>query len=121
MALQSRASSHLNPNAPLFFPRAYLQVDDFSPEWWRLLHSWPAFRDYWLRDRYNCCGDEGELSADEIEELDFVDDLVEFQADLVGLEMAEEAVRFLIEDGGGAPSDFKNDASVLLEGMEVWP
>ncbi|KAH7294041.1 hypothetical protein KP509_28G053900 [Ceratopteris richardii] len=119
MAVQSRSSSHLNPNASLFLPTAYLQVDDFSPEWWRLVHSCPAFRDYWLRDRYDCCGDEGELTAGEIEELDFVDDLVEFQADLIDLEMAEEAVRFLIEDGWGAPSDSKNDASILLEGMNL--
>jgi hypothetical protein len=25
-------------------------VDDFSPEWWRLVSASPAFRDRWLRE-----------------------------------------------------------------------
>lgn len=54
MAIASRenGSSRLNPNAPLFIPLAYQQVEDFSPEWWKLVQSSPWFRDYWLRERY---------------------------------------------------------------------
>eukprot|EP00252_Welwitschia_mirabilis_P014807 TRINITY_DN3281_c0_g1_i1.p1 TRINITY_DN3281_c0_g1~~TRINITY_DN3281_c0_g1_i1.p1 ORF type:complete len:154 (+),score=15.87 TRINITY_DN3281_c0_g1_i1:241-702(+) len=53
MAVASRGTSSLNPNAPLFIPLAYRQVDDFSAEWWNLVQSSPWFRDYWLRERFN--------------------------------------------------------------------
>lgn len=44
------SSSSLNPNAPLFVPLAYQTVEDFSDEWWALVHSSPWFRDYWLHE-----------------------------------------------------------------------
>ncbi|TVU07448.1 hypothetical protein EJB05_47504, partial [Eragrostis curvula] len=40
-------SSSLNPNAPLFIPSAYLQVEDFSPQWWDLVTTTAWFRDHW--------------------------------------------------------------------------
>lgn len=43
------ASSSLNPNAPLFIPAAYRQVEDFSPEWWELVQTTAWFRDHWFR------------------------------------------------------------------------
>ncbi|KAE9614975.1 hypothetical protein Lalb_Chr04g0250361 [Lupinus albus] len=46
------SSSILNPNAPMFVPLAYRTVEDFSDEWWSLVHSSPWFRDYWLRERF---------------------------------------------------------------------
>ncbi|XP_050227437.1 protein EARLY RESPONSIVE TO DEHYDRATION 15 [Mercurialis annua] len=48
MALVSGGSSTLNPNAPLFIPAAYRQVEDFSPEWWQLVTTSTWYRDYWL-------------------------------------------------------------------------
>ncbi|WVY89437.1 protein EARLY RESPONSIVE TO DEHYDRATION 15-like isoform X1 [Vigna radiata var. radiata] len=47
---RSSTSSTLNPNAPMFVPFAYRTVEDFSDEWWDLVHSSPWFRDYWLRE-----------------------------------------------------------------------
>ena len=41
--------SNLNPNAPLFIPAAYQQVEDFSPEWWELVKTTGWFRDHWFR------------------------------------------------------------------------
>ncbi|KAI8029658.1 Protein EARLY RESPONSIVE TO DEHYDRATION 15 [Camellia lanceoleosa] len=46
-------SSNLNPEAPIFVPSAYRAVEDFSDEWWFLVHSSPWFRDYWLRERFH--------------------------------------------------------------------
>ncbi|KAH9309537.1 hypothetical protein KI387_037448, partial [Taxus chinensis] len=65
MAVASRVngSSTLNPNAPLFIPLAYQQVEDFSTEWWKLVQSSPWFRDYWIRERYETF-DEAECFAD---------------------------------------------------------
>ena len=48
MALVSGGRSTLNPDAPLFVPAAYRQVEDFSPEWWQLVTTTTWFRDYWL-------------------------------------------------------------------------
>lgn len=42
----------MNPNAPMFVPLAYRTVEDFSDDWWALVHSSPWFRDYWLRERF---------------------------------------------------------------------
>lgn len=46
MALVSRST--LNPNAPLYIPAAFRQVEDFSPEWYDLITTSMWFRDYWL-------------------------------------------------------------------------
>ncbi|XP_048565319.1 protein EARLY RESPONSIVE TO DEHYDRATION 15-like isoform X1 [Triticum urartu] len=61
----------LNPWAEPFVPGSWCrpapvqaaaaEVEDFSPEWWRLVASSPSFRDSWLRDY----GDLGLLDADE--------------------------------------------------------
>ncbi|KAK7300471.1 hypothetical protein RJT34_11315 [Clitoria ternatea] len=50
MELISITSSTLNPHAPMFVPLAYRMVEDFSDQWWALVHSSPWFRDYWLRE-----------------------------------------------------------------------
>lgn len=48
MALVSGVRSTLNPNAPLYIPAAFRQVEDFSPEWWDLITTSMWFRNYWL-------------------------------------------------------------------------
>ncbi|KAL1348221.1 hypothetical protein HN51_024193 [Arachis hypogaea] len=52
MSASRSSSSTLNPNAPMFVPLAYRTVEDFSDQWWELVHSSPWFRDYWLRERF---------------------------------------------------------------------
>eukprot|EP00252_Welwitschia_mirabilis_P008642 TRINITY_DN2063_c0_g1_i1.p1 TRINITY_DN2063_c0_g1~~TRINITY_DN2063_c0_g1_i1.p1 ORF type:complete len:160 (+),score=14.67 TRINITY_DN2063_c0_g1_i1:184-663(+) len=44
--------SGLNPDAPLFIPSAFKDVEDFSQEWWNLIQSSACFREYWLRERH---------------------------------------------------------------------
>ncbi|KAL2923421.1 Protein EARLY RESPONSIVE TO DEHYDRATION 15 [Bienertia sinuspersici] len=51
MALVSGVRSTLNPNAPLYIPAAFRQVEDFSPEWYELVTTSMWFRDYWLSQR----------------------------------------------------------------------
>lgn len=48
MALVSGGRSTLNPNAPLFIPAAFRQVEDFSPEWWQLIMTSTWYHNYWL-------------------------------------------------------------------------
>ncbi|XP_050211044.1 protein EARLY RESPONSIVE TO DEHYDRATION 15-like [Mercurialis annua] len=63
--------STLNPKAPLFVPLAYRTVEDFSDEWWSLVHSSPWFRDYWLQERYQDPQSDAFLNDDVV----FPDDL----------------------------------------------
>ncbi|CAL9039820.1 protein EARLY RESPONSIVE TO DEHYDRATION 15-like isoform X3 [Musa acuminata AAA Group] len=50
MAASSGATgkSMLNPDAPLFIPMAFQQVEDFSAEWWELVKTTTWFREHWL-------------------------------------------------------------------------
>ncbi|GMI84660.1 CTC-Interacting Domain 1, LIGHT STRESS-REGULATED 1, LIGHT STRESS RESPONSE DEFICIENT 1 [Hibiscus trionum] len=48
MALVAGGMSTLNPNAPLFVPAVYRQVEDFSPEWWQLVTTTAWYQDYWI-------------------------------------------------------------------------
>ncbi|XP_061351693.1 protein EARLY RESPONSIVE TO DEHYDRATION 15-like [Gastrolobium bilobum] len=72
---RSFSSSTLNPNAPMFVPRAYRTVEDFSDEWWALIHSSPWFRDYWLRERFQDPEDQNDDASFSDLELDDEDSL----------------------------------------------
>lgn len=74
MALVTGGRSTLNPNAPLFIPAAFRQVEDFSPEWWQLITTSTWFRDYWLsqhqeEDIFNCNNADDEFDANDIADL----------------------------------------------------
>ncbi|KAK7244488.1 hypothetical protein RIF29_39311 [Crotalaria pallida] len=55
MALVSGGRSTLNPNAPIYIPAAFRQVEDFSPEWWQLVTTLTWYHDFWLSQQQ---GDE---------------------------------------------------------------
>ncbi|CAK8543146.1 unnamed protein product [Lathyrus sativus] len=69
MALVSGGRSTLNPNAPLYIPAAFRQVEDFSPEWWQLVTTLTWYHDYWLNQQHD---DEG-FYVDEFSGNDVVD------------------------------------------------
>ncbi|KAF8395754.1 hypothetical protein HHK36_019705 [Tetracentron sinense] len=48
MSIASGGRSALNPDAPLFIPAAFRQVEDFSQEWWELVKTSKWFHEYWL-------------------------------------------------------------------------
>ncbi|KMS99449.1 hypothetical protein BVRB_2g044480 [Beta vulgaris subsp. vulgaris] len=59
-------SSRLNPDASIFVPmKSYQTIEDFSDQWWDLVHSSPFFRDYWLQDCFH--------DVDQIDDLDLLD------------------------------------------------
>lgn len=85
-------SSALNPNAPMFVPAAYRNVEDFSDQWWSLVRSSPWFRDYWLRECFseslfdlNCYDDYDSFFPDE--------DSISVDAKIRGSEDEEKEVR----------------------------
>ena len=66
-------ASTLNPNAPLFVPAAFRQVEDFSPEWWRLVTTLTWYRDYWVSQHQNEDGDFYGNAEDEFDSYNVVD------------------------------------------------
>ncbi|XP_057523282.1 protein EARLY RESPONSIVE TO DEHYDRATION 15-like [Amaranthus tricolor] len=81
-------SSRLNPNAPVFIPmKSYQTIEDFSDQWWELVHSSPFFRDYWLQDCFEDVDDGVFDPSDDLDLPDF-DDL--FDQDLQNHEMKME-------------------------------
>eukprot|EP01018_Ginkgo_biloba_P026844 Gb_21214 [translate_table: standard] len=53
-----------NPNALLFIPVAYHQVEDFSLEWWHLVQASTWFNDYWLRERHKNFAEDADCFSD---------------------------------------------------------
>ncbi len=88
MALVSGGRSTLNPNAPLYIPAAFRQVEDFSPEWWQLVTTLTWYHDFWLSQQQGEGGfydedgfDVGDLLPDAFD-LDAVEDLSVLEAQL---------------------------------------
>ena len=71
MALVEGLRSKLNPNAPMFIPAAYRQVEDFSQEWWELVKTSAWFRDYWLSEHPEESFNDDGIVDSLLENLDF--------------------------------------------------
>ncbi|OAY53454.1 protein EARLY RESPONSIVE TO DEHYDRATION 15 [Manihot esculenta] len=69
MTLVAGQGSTLNPNAPLFIPAVYRQVEDFSPEWWELVKTSTWFRDFWLSQHPEGSFDGGASDDDDVVDL----------------------------------------------------
>ncbi|CAH2079283.1 unnamed protein product [Thlaspi arvense] len=90
-AMVDRSVSTLNPNAPVFDPVGFREVEDFSPKWWELVTTSKWFRDFWLsaNSDYEVIG-AGELSdmEEEFEEMIISSD----EAEIGGSTMTESDV-----------------------------
>ncbi|CAH8306621.1 unnamed protein product [Eruca vesicaria subsp. sativa] len=64
-----RSVSTLNPNAPVFDPVGFREVEDFSPKWWELVTTSKWFRDFWLSANSEYEFDEFSGIEDDLEEL----------------------------------------------------
>ncbi|KAL2620630.1 hypothetical protein R1flu_000835 [Riccia fluitans] len=117
MVVQVATMSTLNPNAPLFIPAAFTATEDFSPEWWRLVETCPAFRDYWLRERF----ESAELcdAIEEEEEFDSMDDLLDMQNQLLfdGPDVADNLAHHKEEVGSNR--DVAKDVVSASIGLDI--
>lgn len=125
MALVCGERSTLNPNAPLFIPAAFRQVEDFSPKWWELVKTSTWFRDYWLsqnsEDDFEGNADADDYIANMLRgtfDLDIVEEFPTLEAQF------DEMV--LSSEGGGktgwtpAPENgVEMDAKSLLKNLSV--
>ncbi|XP_065868496.1 protein EARLY RESPONSIVE TO DEHYDRATION 15-like [Euphorbia lathyris] len=99
MALVSGQRSALNPNAPIFIPSVYRQVEDFSPEWWELVKTSTWFRDFWLSEHREGSFDGSAVTdADEDFLPENLDLGFEFDEEVADLEDQFEELMKLTED-----------------------
>ncbi|EXB93967.1 hypothetical protein L484_015513 [Morus notabilis] len=125
MALVSGGRSTLNPNAPLFIPAAFRQVEDFSPEWWQLITTSPWYHDYWLSQHQ----DEDAFYSNADDDIDNVADLLPETFDLdAGDEFSnieaqfEEFIEFSETEGDKShllPSNGMHENGGLAMGAEA--
>ncbi|CAN8286994.1 unnamed protein product [Cochlearia groenlandica] len=85
MAMVSGRCSTLNPNAPLFVPASVKKVEDFSPEWWKLVTTSTWYHDYWISQNQGPDGfyDDKEANVADLlpESFDFddIDDCFDYE------------------------------------------
>lgn len=112
-AVVGARSSTLNPNAPMFIPAAFRQVEDFSPEWWELVKTSTWFRDYWLSEHQ----EEGFAADDEDDDVDVANLLPEsfelgFDEELVDLDAQFEE---FLESESREKTEAKKDRNGIRE------
>uniref|UniRef100_A0A1J3CS87 Polyadenylate-binding protein-interacting protein 2 n=1 Tax=Noccaea caerulescens TaxID=107243 RepID=A0A1J3CS87_NOCCA len=93
-AMVNRRVSTLNPNAPVFDPVGFRQVEDFSPKWWELVTTSKWFRDFWLsaNSEYEFVGGGGGGEFSDMEE-EFEELIMSSgEADIVGSTVNESDV-----------------------------
>ncbi|MQL89047.1 hypothetical protein Taro_021627 [Colocasia esculenta] len=122
MAVASGAiKSTLNPNAPLFIPAAYQEVEDFSPQWWELVKTNTWYREYWFhehQEQETFDGDDEEDIANLLPDsfdLGITEDFSNFQPQL------EEVVYQQLNGAEVAPSKkgLESEAEKLIKSLSL--
>ncbi|URE25664.1 Polyadenylate-binding protein-interacting protein [Musa troglodytarum] len=101
-----RPRSGLNPDAAPYVPAAQRVVEDFSSEWWDLVHSSPWFADYWLRERFQ----ESVLDFAEDDDAELPDDIDDALFSLSDPHQKEAEA----EEGGGG------NRELITWGADKW-
>ncbi|ESQ56204.1 hypothetical protein EUTSA_v10026475mg [Eutrema salsugineum] len=97
MVVDRSVSSTLNPNAPVFDPVGFREVEDFSPKWWDLVTTSKWFRDFWLsaNSEYEF-GNDDEFSDMEEEFEELIMSSSEKEAEIGGSTVTElDVARYL--------------------------
>ncbi|KAG6771224.1 hypothetical protein POTOM_022571 [Populus tomentosa] len=119
MALVSGGRSTLNPDAPLFVPAAYRQVEDFSPEWWQLVTTTTWFRDYWLSQHQDEIGfydnAENDFGFDGNDVADLLPDTFDLDAGDYFTSLEAQFAGFIEESFSPLPSDGMRENGFMLE------
>ncbi|XP_022742806.1 protein EARLY RESPONSIVE TO DEHYDRATION 15-like [Durio zibethinus] len=129
MAVVVGGRTTLNPNAPLFIPAVYRQVEDFSPEWWQLVTTSAWYRDYWISQHQDEDGFYDNAEDDVFDGNDIADllpDIFDLVADedLPGMDLQfeefiqscemESSSPLLLSNGG-----FETDAETLMKNLSL--
>lgn len=89
MSLVSERST-LNPNAPLFIPAAFRQVEDFSPEWYQLVKTSTWFHDYWLSQQQQRENEFVGNASNDFDIVDMLPDSIDTDEDMLSMEAQYE-------------------------------
>lgn len=126
MALVSGGRSTLNPNAPLFIPAAFRQVEDFSPEWWQLITTSAWYHDYWLsqhQDEDGFYDNGGDDDSDVSNVADLLPDTFDLDAgenfSSIEAQFDEFVMSFESELENVSSPLPANDADALMKNMSV--
>uniref|UniRef100_A0A6N2JVW2 Uncharacterized protein n=1 Tax=Salix viminalis TaxID=40686 RepID=A0A6N2JVW2_SALVM len=131
MATSISGRTTLNPNAPLFIPNVYRQVEDFSPEWWELVKTSTWFRDFWLSQHPeesfdgNAGADDDDLADFLPEDLDVEEEIPNLEAqfeEMIKLAEAEEKTDSSAADPkveGRPPNGLIMDVKTLLKDLNI--
>lgn len=93
MALVSGGRSTLNPNAPVYIPAAFRQVEDFSPEWWQLVTTLTWYHDFWLSQQHD---DDRAFYVDGNDVVDLLPDSFDLDAEDDDLSILEALEEFIL-------------------------
>lgn len=94
--------STLNPNAPLFIPASFRQVEDFSPEWWFLVKTSLWFRDHWINEHQDQeTFDGGNEDDDDTEFSSLEEELEEVMLEMEAAEQAASLASLKKDKSGG--------------------
>ncbi|XP_078171108.1 protein EARLY RESPONSIVE TO DEHYDRATION 15-like [Carex rostrata] len=124
VSTESALRSSLNPNAPIFVPAAFKQVEDFSPEWWELVQTTGWFRDYWFHENQHQEAFDTSYGEEDIEnllpdsiDLDIADDMYLFEAEAAATE------REILSNGvfkvDNLKLGFRNDTEAVLRSLNL--
>ncbi|GMH08142.1 hypothetical protein Nepgr_009982 [Nepenthes gracilis] len=119
MALVSRGSSRLNPDAPLFIPAALRRVEDFSPAWWELINTSMWFRDYWLSQHQEEADIFHGNDEDNLDDVDIADllpsdvDIVDLLPDDIYLGVEDDVLNMESQLEEFIPSQGNRESSIL--------
>jgi hypothetical protein len=115
VSTQSALRSSLNPNAPIFVPAAYKQVEDFSPQWWELVQTTAWFHDYWFHENQQQESFDNSYEGEDIEnllpdsiDLDIANDMYLFEAEAAAAESDWKMINFNL-----GKSDFLSSSVIL--------
>lgn len=113
MALVSGGRSTLNPNAPLFIPASFRQVEDFSPQWWELVKTSKWFHDYWLNQHQEQEIFEGNDYEDE--------DIANLLPESFDLGIADEFSNYLEDCAQSAEqtANFGEKKEIIFSGIDL--
>jgi hypothetical protein len=120
VSTQSALGSSLNPNAPIFVPVAYKQVEDFSPQWWELVQTTAWFRDYWFHENQQQEAFDTSYEGENIEnllpdsiDLDIANDMRLFEAEAAAAERDMLSSEWKMENLKLGKSEFLSNSVIV--------
>ncbi|KAJ1697146.1 hypothetical protein LUZ63_005658 [Rhynchospora breviuscula] len=126
VSTESALRSSLNPNAPLFVPAAFKQVEDFSPQWWELVQTTAWYRDYWYHENQHQEAFDISYEEEDIEnllpdsiDLDIASDMSLFEAEADAAAAEREMLTSGVSKLDMSMLGYGNDTEAVLRSLNL--